>query len=86
MTAPQRQNISQQVREIIQRIYVHDPVGCCWHVVLDDDNWDCIDFCREWAAQAVLPDAEYPCCTYGACQELARLDVTPSILARAMNT
>ena len=79
MTAPKRQNISPQVAEIIARIYQHHAAGCCWHVVLDDENWDSIEFCRKYAFEEI-DDCE----TKGACQELAKLDVTASILARAM--
>jgi hypothetical protein len=83
VSAPKRQNVSPQAAELIARIYEHHAAGCCWHLVLDDDNWDSIEFCREWARVSALPNAEYPCVTDGACQELATLDVTASILARA---
>ena len=83
MTAPARQNISPIAAEIIQRIYRYHAAGCCWHVVLDDDNWDSIEFCKEEATANALPNAKYPCITKGACQELAALDVTASILSRA---
>jgi hypothetical protein len=78
MTAPKRQNISPHVAEIISRIYKYHAAGCCWHVVLDDENWDSIEFCRQYALDNVGD-----CETKGACQELAALDVTSSILARA---
>ena len=48
--------------------------------MLDDDNWDCIEFCRE---EATKNGALGECETKGACQELAGLDVTASILSRA---
>lgn len=80
MTAPMRQNVSPQAAEIIARIYSHHAAGCCWHLVLDDDNWDAIDYCRKDAAESAESGE---CETKGACQELAALDVTASILARA---
>jgi len=83
MTAPKRQNISPQAKDLIRQIYHYHPAGCCWHVVLDDDNWDSIEFCKEESRANVLPGAEYECETNGACQELAALDVTASILRRA---
>ena len=52
MSAPRRQNIAPKAREIIQRIYARHAAGCCWHVVLDDDNWDSIEFCKQWARDA----------------------------------
>lgn len=79
MTAPNRQNISPKAVELIRQIYRYNGVGCCWHVVLDDGNWDCIDFCRKYARK------EGECETHGACQALADLDVTGSILSRAMD-
>jgi len=85
VSEPKRQNVSPKAIEIIRRIYAKSCVGCCWHVVLDDENWDSIEFCRQWAAEHRQPDAEYPCITEGACQELAALDVTASILKRAMD-
>lgn len=78
MSAPKRQNMSPQASEIISRIYNRHAAGCCWHVVLDDDNWDSIEFCRRWAIEN---DGE--CVTDGACQELASMDLTASILSRA---
>ncbi len=41
------------VGELIDRIYERHSAGCCWHIVLDDDNWDfdCIDHCIEWAKE-----------------------------------
>jgi hypothetical protein len=74
--------VSPQAAEIIQRIYAHHAAGCCWHVVLDDGNWESIEFCREWALKTDEQRGG-PCETRGACQELAALDLTPSILARA---
>ena len=84
MTAPKRQNISPRVVGLIRRIYMKSCVGCCWHVVLDDDNWDSIGFCKQQARDHASHDSEYPCQTQGACQELADMDITPSILRRAM--
>ncbi len=78
MTAPRRQNVSQKATELVRRIYAHHGAGCCWHVVTDDGNWDCIDYCREFAR------ANSHCETHGACQELGSLDLSPSILARAV--
>lgn len=80
---PNRQNISRQAKDLIKRIYQFSPVGCCWHVVLDDNNWDSIEYCKEWATASGVVGSELPCCTKGACQELAALDVTSSILRRA---
>lgn len=65
--------VEQQVRELIERIYARHPVGCCWHVVLDDENWDCLDFCCDEARIAASRDSEEECVTEGACQELAAL-------------
>lgn len=79
MSAPKRQNIAPKAAEVIARIYARHPCGCCWHVVLDDENWDAIDFCRRWAEEH-----RAECVTKGACAELAAMDVTPSILKRAM--
>jgi hypothetical protein len=84
MTIPKRQNVSPRAVELIRRIYRHSCAGCCWHIVLDDNNWDSIEFCRQWALDSARAAAEYPCETLGACQELAMLDVTPSVLKRAM--
>lgn len=81
MSAPRRQNIGPKAVEIIRRIYEHSGVGCCWHVVLDDGNWDSIDFCRRYVQERCAD-----CRTHGACAELAALDVSPSILGRAMRT
>jgi hypothetical protein len=78
MTAPKRQNVSPQAAEIISRIYSRHAAGCCWHVVLDDENWDSIEFCRQYATEN-----SDTCETGGACQELAAMNVTASILARA---
>lgn len=86
MTAPKRQNISPKAVELIRRIYMQSCVGCCWHVVLDDGNWDSIEFCKQYAREHASPDSEYPCKTNGACQELAALNVTASILRRALRT
>ena len=83
MSAPKRQNISPKAKELIAQIYRHSPAGCCWHVVLDDDNWDSIDFCKRWARGEESGSDEFPCETHGACQALADLDVTASILSRA---
>lgn len=80
MTAPKRQNVSPQAAEIIARIYSHHAAGCCWHLVLDDDNWDCIETCKREATEAA---ASGECETEGACQELDALDVTATILMRA---
>lgn len=84
MTAPKRQNISPQAAELIARIYRHHGAGCCWHVVLDDENWDCIESTRKDILAG--GDDEWECETKGACRELAELDVTASILVRAMKT
>lgn len=78
MSAPRRQNVSPKARELIERIYAHHGAGCCWHVVLDDGNWDCIEWVRESIAAG-----KNECITKGACAELAALDVTASILSRA---
>ncbi len=78
MTAPRRQNISPLCVDIIQRIYDKHAAGCCWHVVLDDENWDSIEWTKQWVA-----DTADECQTGGACAELAALDVTASILRRA---
>lgn len=83
MTAPKRQDISPQAKNLIKQIYTHSAVGCCWHVVLDDNNWDSIEFSKEWARDNAGSDSEFPCMTKGACQKLADLDVTGSILKRA---
>lgn len=77
MSAPQRQNIAPKAAEFIAQIYAKHAAGCCWHVVLDDDNWDSIEFCKDWAHNS------NDCRTNGACQSLAKLDVTASILRRA---
>lgn len=77
MSAPKRQNISPKAVELIRQIYQHHAAGCCWHVVLDDDNWDSIEFCKQYACETE------DCVTHGACQALADLDVTASILSRA---
>jgi len=77
MSVPKRVNISPKAKELIKQIYINHAAGCCWHVVLDDENWDSIDFCKEYAMQ------HDDCETGGACQELAKLDVTASILSRA---
>ena len=89
MTAPRRQNVSPRAKELIMQIYSHHGAGCCWHVVLDDDNWDSIEFCRDYARKAVAvkeysdTGEEPECITEGACRELANLDITASILSRA---
>lgn len=79
MSAPRRQNVSPKARELIELIYEHHGAGCCWHVVLDDDNWHCIEETRQYVAENATR-----CVTKGACAELAALDVTASILSRAM--
>lgn len=78
MSAPKRQNVSPRAAELVRQIYENHGAGCCWHVVLDDGNWDCIEHVRETLGQ----HAE--CITRGACAELARLDLTPGILKRAL--
>lgn len=81
MTAPRRVNVSPKAAELVARIYASHGAGCCWHVVLDDGNWGSIEFCRQWAAEQ---SAKGECDTDGACLELSQLDVTPSILERAV--
>jgi hypothetical protein len=80
MTAPKRQNISPKAASVIQRIYAVSPTGCCWHVVLDDGNYDWIpETCVH-----ILNNLNVNCKTKGGCYELALLAPTASMLKRAM--
>jgi hypothetical protein len=78
VSAPRRQNVIAKAVELVAQIYRYSGAGCCWHVVLDDGNWDSLDFCRKWARDRIDE-----CKTHGACLELAALDVSSSILSRA---
>jgi len=79
MNAPKRENISPKAVDIIKRIYAIAPMGCCWHVVLEDNNYDYItETCN-----TVLTSWGVGCETKGACFELALLNLTPSMMKRA---
>ncbi len=34
-----------EVMPLVQALYARHPCGCCWHVVLDDGNYDCVPYC-----------------------------------------
>lgn len=54
-------------------------MGCCWHAVLEDNNYDYItETCN-----TVLTSWGVGCETKGACFELALLNLTPSMMKRA---
>lgn len=69
---------SKVLFDLIIRIYEHHAAGCCWHVVLDDQNWDSIDFCRQFAKEH-----QGDCITEGACLELANTDFSDQELQQA---
>lgn len=69
--------MSQRAAGLIGEIYQSHGAGCCWHVVIDDGNWDLIEETRATLGQHTR------CVTRGACAELAKLDLTASILKRA---
>lgn len=42
-----------EAERLRERIYDCNPVGCCWHIVLDDGNLDdgCVEMCELLAAR-----------------------------------
>lgn len=56
---------------IVQSLYRHSPVGCCWHLVLDDGNVDrsSVEFCVRWTNEHD--------CTLVECRQLA--DILPKM-------
>lgn len=55
---------------LIRVIYSRNPCGCCWHVVVDDGNWEdhAVEFCAGRAT--TREEGGSPCETPDACREL----------------
>lgn len=34
-----------EVLPLVRALYARHGAGCCWHVVLDDGNYDCVSWC-----------------------------------------
>lgn len=49
---PDRPSVPE-VMPIVREIYERNAAGCCWHVVLDDENVDdrSVEFCANYARE-----------------------------------
>lgn len=60
-----------EVLPIVNRLYARHSAGCCWHVVLDDGNEDCVSYCAASIEERGCSDTDHPGST--ECIELAKL-------------
>jgi hypothetical protein len=63
----------ERFRKLHESIYSRNCVGCCLHIVLDDDNItnDDIEFCLDFAKET--PNKNWPDDNHADCVEMAEL-------------
>lgn len=61
--APEHRKTWRDLVPVIEGIYARHGAGCCWHIVLDDNNDSkgSIDFCLKYAAAVEC----FPCMAAG---------------------
>lgn len=60
------------VAPLVRALYRRHSAGCCWHIVLDDGNYDSVAWCVEYIEKnGGCQDSDHPGAT--ECLELAKL-------------
>lgn len=47
---------AREVFPLVEFLYFLKPAGCCWHVMLDDGNLDCVEGCARSATKSGHPE------------------------------